>query len=176
MWKKAAAAVMAALILAAAPVTVRADEPTTEACRSFIEKEAYRDTIPGICEEVGAIYDICPELLESIVWQESRGEQYAVNGECKGLCQINERWHRDRMQRLGVMDIWNKYGNVLLCADYLSELYEAHKAECNDMELALMLYSMNPDNALRLYREGKRTAYVRQVLSRSEELERGRGK
>ena len=76
------------------------------------------------CEEIGEMYCVCPELLMAMIETESSGNPDATNGTCKGLMQVSEKWHRDRMKRLGVKDIYDPYGNILVATDYLMELAE----------------------------------------------------
>jgi len=121
--------------------------------------------IEGVCEVYGKKYNIAPELLEAIIWKESRFTQYAVNasGTCKGLMQIHTGSHKKRMERLGVTDIFDVTSNIIVGADYLSELLQE-----NDLETAIMLY--NGDK--RAYEEGYTSSYVRKILEVSQALER----
>ena len=123
------------------------------------------------CEEIGEEYNICPELLMALIERESSGNPDAENGSCKGLCQVSERWHKDRMERLGVSDIYDPEGNIRLCADYISEL----GAKYEDIGLVLMVYSGKSD-AVEIAERGELTYYAKWILDRSEELERANGK
>ena len=58
--------------------------------------------------EIGKEYNICPELLQSIAFQESRFQADAQNEGCTGLMQVNPAWHADRMRELGVTDLHGK--------------------------------------------------------------------
>ena len=71
------------------------------------------------CEEIGEMYCVCPEFLMAMIETESSGNPNATNGTCKGLMQVSEKWHKDRMARLGVKDIYDPYGNILVATDYL---------------------------------------------------------
>lgn len=103
------------------------------------------------CEEIGAKYNICPELLEAIIEQESSGNPNAVGvyGDI-GLMQVIPKWHRDRMDRLGVEDLTDEYGNILVATDYLAELFSEYEdifhvsvgEEMQDMHLNLKLVAM----------------------------------
>ena len=55
------------------------------------------------CMEIGKQYHICPELLMAMIEQESSGRADVVNetGDT-GLLQVNPKWHKERMERLGV--------------------------------------------------------------------------
>lgn len=94
------------------------------------------DEVQGYCEEIGEEYCICPEMLMAIIEAESRGDVYAENGGCKGLCQVSVRWNKSRMRSLGVTDIYDEYSNILVGADYLAELFE----EYEDPAVVLMIY------------------------------------
>ena len=62
------------------------------------------------CEEIGAMYNICPELLEAIIEHESSGNPNAVGADGDiGLMQVVPKWHKDRMERLGVSDLTDEY-------------------------------------------------------------------
>ena len=119
------------------------------------------------CEEIGSQYAICPELLMAIMESESSGNPKAQNGNCKGLMQINVNYHKKRMERLGVSDIYDARGNILLAADYLAELFREH----GDIGTVLMLYN-GSKNALDRGKEANYTEYAKKIMARSEQLER----
>ncbi len=119
------------------------------------------------CEEIGRQYGICPELLEAIMESESSGNPKAENGNCKGLMQINVKYHQNRMSRLGVTDIYDARSNILLAADYLAELF----MEYGDMGTVLMMYN-GSRNALDRGLQADYTEYAEKIIRRSEQLER----
>lgn len=123
------------------------------------------------CEEIGMQYGICPELLEAIMESESSGDPNARNGNCKGLMQINESYHKERMDKLGVTDIYNARGNILLAADYLAELFMEH----GDVGTVLMVYN-GSKNAQARGGQADYTKYAQTIMKRSEQLERLHGK
>lgn len=176
MRKRLLAAGLAA-ILAAVPCQVRA-----ETCRSLVDSylaaEQERGSIRGMCAEIGERYGICPELLEAIIERESGGNPKAMNGDCTGLMQVSARWHQDRMARLGVTDLFNPYGNILVATDYLRELFDQAVAteRGDDVYWALMSYSMRADTARRNWDAGKYSDYARSVAKRAAELEKEHGK
>ena len=124
------------------------------------------------CNEIGEMYCICPELLMAMIEAESSGVADAKNGSCKGLMQVSERWHKDRMKRLGVEDIFDPYGNILVAADYLLELFERY----HDVGVVLMVY--NGDSRADEFADGEcdLSKYAQKILDRSAELERLHGK
>jgi len=130
------------------------------------------DEIQEACVKYGDEYGICPELLMAIIEHESSGNPEAQNGDCKGLMQINESYHSDRMESLEITDIYSVDGNIHLGADYLAELFE----ENDDLYLVLMCYNMGPGKAQTLYKQGKYSRYALAVSARSEQLERIHGK
>lgn len=119
------------------------------------------------CEEIGSEYGICPELLEAIMESESSGNPRAQNGNCKGLMQINVKYHEDRMQKLGVTDIYDAEGNIRLAANYLLELFQ----EYQDIGTVLMVYNGSSD-ALERGEAADYTQYAEKIMERSEQLER----
>lgn len=125
--------------------------------------DEYQQYVISVAEQ----YNIAPELIMAIIETESSGKANAKNGSCKGLMQINVSCHKDRMNRLNVTDIYDPYSNVLVGADYLYELF----TEYEDAELVLMLYSGKP-NAIKLYESGQITNYARNIIKRSDELQK----
>lgn len=138
----------------------------TEVQETWISDE-YLSYIYDICEE----YCMCPELVMAIVERESSGQTDAVNGDCKGLMQVSERWHADRMKHLGVTDLYDPYGNIIIGVDYLSEL----ATEYEDIALVLDIYSGN-SKAFQNYENGVVSDYAEKILERTAELERLHGK
>ena len=129
------------------------------------------DEVQEICVKYGEKYCICPELLMAIVETESSGKQYAENAGCKGLTQIYEKWHGDRMEKLSVTDIYDADGNIHVASDYLAELFEKHE----DAATVLMVYHGEKD-AIKRARSGQISEYANKILERSAELERLHGK
>lgn len=128
------------------------------------------EDVQGYCQEIGEMYGICPELLMAIIEAESSGNQYAENGSCKGLMQVSVRWHADRMEKLGVTDIYDEYGNILVATDYIAELREDYE----EVSYVLDVYNGN-SKATYNYENGILSVYAESVLERSAELERLRG-
>ena len=123
------------------------------------------------CYEYGKMYDICPELLMAMIEAESSGNPKAINGDCKGLMQISERWHTGRMEEIGADDIWSETDNIHIGANYLHELFNRYE----DVALVLMVYNGESD-AVEKAEKGYISDYARKILDRSAELERWKGK
>jgi soluble lytic murein transglycosylase-like protein len=125
-----------------------------------------------LCEKIGAQYHICPELLEAMIERESQGNPNAVStGGDVGLLQVNPRWHKDTMDKLGVTNLKDPYGNIMVAADYIEQLFEQY----DDLPMVLMSYNGSRD-ADKRWTSGAYTAYATQIMNRAEELEREHGK
>lgn len=129
-------------------------------------------TAVNACEKYGEEYGICPELLMAIAEAESGGNPDANNGGCKGIMQISERWHKDRMERLGVTDLFDTKENILVATDYLCELFQKYE----DVGAVLMFYNGDSEAKNYLNGSGKISEYAEVILERSFELERSHGK
>lgn len=132
----------------------------------YYEETYLSAEIVDICTEVGEDYGICPELLMALIERESSGHADAQNGSCKGLCQISEKWHQDRMERLGIDDIYDPESNIRLCADFLTEM----GAEYQD--IAIVLGRFHGESKAEI----KVSNYTTWILERSETLEKAHGK
>lgn len=137
-------------------------------------KNAHAEEIPYdvwvIAVELGQRYGICPELICSIVYQESRFKADAVGGGglYQGPMQVNAKLHAGRMKKLGVTDLTDLRGGMTVGVDYLAELFEKYE----DVGAVLMVYS-GSGKALGNYEAtGRMTGYVKQVLQRSAYYER----
>lgn len=124
------------------------------------------DEIRGACIEYGNEYGICPTILMALIETESRGQADAVGGGCMGLAQVNPKWHADRMKRLGVTDIFDVHGNILVATDYLAELRDTY----GEISLVLDIYH-GDSKAFDNHRDGILSDYAREILERSAEME-----
>ena len=124
------------------------------------------------CEKSGQEYGICPELLQAVIEEESGGSPDAVGqaGET-GLMQIYPKYHRIRAEHLGVYNLFDPEGNILVGADYLAELFEMYQ----DTGTVLMVYNGTEDAAER-GRKGDYTEYAEKIMERAARLERQHGK
>lgn len=147
-------AVAAVSILLAA--SIRADARADE-------QASWCDYIEILCEE----RSMCPELVQAIIETESSWNPEARNGDCIGLMQISERWHQDRMERLGIEELMDPYDNILVGIDYLDELIHRY----GDQAMVLMVYN-GDSRAWKFWGTGEISEYARKILERAEELER----
>lgn len=151
---------LAFIMIAASEMTVRAEE-------IVVPQEVVK-----ISEELGAQYNICPELIQAVCYKESSFRSDAVNGNCVGIMQVSEEWHKDRMDRLGITDLMDMQGNMTVGVDYLSEIFIQYE----DAGAALMKY--NGDSRIGKVINGTEdlSEYADEVLALSAELERRNGK
>lgn len=131
------------------------------------EPDPVIDAIFSIADD----YDIDPNIVAAIVWVESRGVPTVTSsdGGYLGLMQVGPKWHRARMDRLGVTDLYDPYSNVLVGVDYLSEIY----GRCHDWTLTIMSYNLGESGARSVYNSGQMTTYARRVLEKSAEFQQG---
>lgn len=160
--------ILVGLLLISQPLTVKAN-------RLSYQEPQYEDGIPSdirkYCELVGTEYNICPELLEAMAYNESRFIPTVKNKKCYGLMQVNVKVHADRIEKYGwtADDMYDPYKNLMIAADFLKELYDTYGDE---NPIVLSIYSGNW-KAVEKYKEyGIMTKYVETVLDKSAEYER----
>ena len=133
----------------------------------LIENTYLSESTIDYCYQYGDEYDFRPELLIAIIEAESSGNPNAKNGNCLGLMQVSEKWHTNRMEKLGVSDLYDEGGNILVATDYLYELFMKY----GDVGMMLMRY--NGDSSAKDYWNGNGdlSAYAKKIINRTEELE-----
>lgn len=105
---------------------------------------------------------IDPAIIMAMAFQESSYNASAIgdNGNSFGLCQIQPRWHQERMDKFGVTDLLNPYQNVTVCVDYLAEQRDRYDG---DMAKALTAYNQGQY-------KGIVTQYAKDVMEKAGEL------
>lgn len=123
-----------------------------------------QEHIFALCE----IYDIDPAVVISVIARESsfRPGVMGDGGESYGLMQIKKKWHKARMERLGVTDLLDPYQNVAVGIDLLAELLRYG----GSLEWALMCYNGGYTYADNRLKSGKISDYAKGVISMSESL------
>ena len=101
-----------------------------------------QDYIFNLCEK----YEIAPEIVIAIIERESNYDTYAVgdNGESVGLMQIQEHNHYDRIERLGVTNLFDAIDNVEVGVDYLAQCITRNGG---NLEMALIAYNAGQSGA-----------------------------
>ena len=120
--------------------------------------------IPLSDEEQMLLQDACIEfnipyaLALGLVEKETNFRNVVGDdGASVGYMQIQQKWHRDRMDRLGVTDLTDPGGNFRVGLDFLSELYNKY----HDWGMALTVYNMG-------HNPGYITKYANKVLNNYE--------
>ncbi len=109
-----------------------------------VEERSFNDEVPLGCEEQQLLQDACTEfevpyaLALGLIETETNFRNISGDGGASsGYMQIQQRWHQDRMDRLGVSDLDDPEGNFRVGLDFLSELYEDY----GTWEMALTVYN-----------------------------------
>ena len=120
-----------------------------------------------VCRQYGVDYEMVFALIE----RESlcRWDIIGDDGESTGYMQIQERWHKDRMERMGVHDLKNPFQNIMVGVDYMAELQE--RTGGNNMD-TLAAYNYGYAGAKRcLWDEGVHEyTYNTEIMERAQEL------
>ena len=108
-------------------------EPEITAEATPMEFNPVRDDVPLDAETQRLLYQACGEtgiryeLALAVIWQETDFRNIVGDGgDSIGFMQVQPRWHSERMERLGVADLADPYGNFLVACDFLAELLETH--------------------------------------------------
>ena len=150
---------------------VDGDTPTQATLEKYPDADSTisEEDLKDICLRAGEEFGISPYILYAMAERESSRHVYSVSGSgCKGLFQISPKWHEQRMQSLGVDDIYDPLGNARTAASYMSELLAAGDG---DYYYALMRYNMKTETANDLYEAGKISEYAQGIVDRAHDLE-----
>ena len=105
-----------------------------------------QDYTRKICEKYGNVDET---LVYALIKQESNFRVKALgdNGKSKGLMQIQEMWHKERMEKLGVDSLMTAKGNIRVGIDILSEKIDKY----DDLGKALTAYNAGDGGAYKYY-------------------------
>ena len=125
------------------------------------------------------IFDICAganlsyELVMALIKKESGWDPSCISdgGESVGLMQVQEKWHRDIMDKLGSHDLKEPVQNVRVGTEILKKHFETYQ----DPVLALMAYNGGQAYAGRMMEKGIISEYAKEILIQAEEYERRNG-
>lgn len=134
----------------------------------------------GMFPEVAQIYlwSICKDadvdyyMVLALIELESGYRYYATgdSGNSIGLMQIQEKWHKERMEALGEDSLFNPYSNMRIGVNYLKEIQDKYISN-SGAHCVLMVYNMGYSGASKLWAEGVySTAYTQQILQRAQEI------
>lgn len=153
--------VVACVLTAAVFVTGCAAEPQVQAIseekvpiRRSYEPVEKSYSVPLETEIQRKIKELCaaegldPTVILAMIDVESSFDAKAMGdgGNSYGLMQIQPRWHSERMEALGVVDLLDPKQNVTVGIDILAELVAKYDG---DIEMALVAYNAGPTGAYR---------------------------
>ena len=118
--------------------------------------------------EISAEYNLPPEFIVAMIERESSGRASAVSkSNCIGLMQISPKWHGERAEELGVTDLTDAYGNILVGCDFVAELFGKY----GDAYTVLMAYNEGEySGAVERAENGEYSDYSTQIVDRFYEL------
>ena len=97
--------------------------------QALIEQGYFRDDVPLTYDEQDFLHTACQEsgvpyaLALAVIERETQFQNLVGDdGASLGYMQVQERWHKDRMDRLGVTDLMDPFGNFRVGCDFLAEL------------------------------------------------------
>lgn len=122
----------------------------------------------GYVYEVADQYDLDPELIVAMIEAESSGRPSVVSSaKCIGLMQVSPKWHKERMEELGVTDLTDAYGNILVGCDFVAELFDKYE----DVYAVLMAYNEGEySGAIKRANKGEYSEYAKKIVARIKEL------
>ena len=90
-------------------------------------------------DDIATRSGVDPNIVKAIIKEELGGNPSAIgdNGESIGLMQIQPRWHKAKMEELGIVSLFDPQENVILGCAILSDLYEMY----GNYEDALSVYN-----------------------------------
>lgn len=126
--------------------------------------EEYQEYVYEVTKE----YDLEPELIVAMIEAESSGRASVVSSaKCIGLMQVSPKWHKERMEKLGVEDLTDAYGNISVGCDFVAELFEKYE----DVYAVLMAYNEGEySGAIKRANKGEYSEYAKKIVARCEEL------
>lgn len=152
------------------PVSYKAVENGSELFDVPLDESVQKE-IKTLCEGAG----IEPAVIYAMMWRESRFQSDAVgdNGQSFGLMQIMQKWHVERMDRLGVDDLLDPVQNATVGIDLMSELLEKYDGS---LEMALTAYNCGTGGAYKnFFQHGVyANAYAEEIIEKAGELDAAR--
>lgn len=115
------------------PVEVEADQHEAEMEELERWRSGYYKSVPLTTEDQDALHAACDEngiefnLALAVIFVETNFQNlHGDGGKAYGYMQIQERFHRERMDRLGVTDLMDAESNFRVGCDILNELITAY--------------------------------------------------
>lgn len=96
---------------------------------ALVESGYYRDDVPLPYDLQDCLHTACQEanipyaLALAVIEKETHFRNIVGDdGASEGYMQVQRKWHYDRMERLGVTDLLDPFGNFRVGCDFLAEL------------------------------------------------------
>lgn len=163
------------------PEFVKLPPMVEEAAPEAIEAQQYRyiQGCPLSKELQQEIFDICEkynvsfEFVMAVINRESRFDINAEGDGCEsvGLMQVQEKWHSELMEELGVSDLYDPVQNVEVGVALLASYFEKHE----DVYFVLMKYNGGAKYAYRMTEAGKVSDYALEITETAIMYERQNG-
>ena len=121
-----------------------------------------------LCRKHG---NVTPELVFAVIQQESnyRAKAKGDSGTSKGLMQVREMYHRERMKKLGVTDLYDPCQNITVGVHILSEKIRNY----DTLGEALTVYNAGDNGAKKYYfsKGIKENSYAIEVMETMKNIE-----
>lgn len=136
------------------------EEPTIEPSVTLYDVPLSEELQLHIIETAEA-HGIDPVVIFAMAYRESsyKADNIGDGGNSYGLLQVQPKWHKKRMEKLGCTDLLDPYQNVTVAVDYLAEQI----ARYGDLTKGLVAYNAG-------HYKGAVTQYAKNVLATAEEL------
>ena len=136
--------------LRAQPVVIEEPAAPAEPERTYYDVPLTED-LQDIIIDISAERAVDPALVLAILEKEPGYDPAAAgdNGKSQGLMQIWRSAHESRMEKLGAVNLYDPYDNILVGIDILAEKLESYE----DVEKALIAYNAGDAGAKKLYFE-----------------------
>lgn len=157
-----------AIVEEVVPETVAEPEPETETAYKLCDiplSQELQMWLIDYCKET----QINPYLIMAMCERESQYNANAVgdSGRSLGIMQIQPKWHKWRMDKLGCDNLLDARQNIMVGIDILLELFNKR----DDVAWVLMAYNGGEAYANRNYDAGNISEYARYIMARAEEME-----
>lgn len=119
------------------------------------------EDVQQICEDAGKEFSVCPTILMSLIYTESRG---IISDNLTQITSV--RWFKEGMEACGVDEIKTPENNIRVCAYYIAKWCEQYE----DIYLAVDCWRYGPENAVARFSDSP-SRYSRTIVERSAEWE-----
>ena len=101
-----------------------AETPAPPAATAYVSNVSLSGELTAFTLELCRQYGVDSSVIFSVMYQESHFNPYAVSGSgAMGLMQVIPRYSQDRMNRLGVTDLFDPASNIRVGIDILADYY-----------------------------------------------------